>query len=135
MHSFLCRQWLCFVSSPGGVVKAHSVYATGAGQTGLLTTLASLASHPGEVMIRVGAGRRRLFIIAENKMSHASKAGASVRRRKEPCVFSESALSDATWDHCVPLWRVHSSLKAFPFWLQASEPSWPHLWSLSCCHL
>lgn len=121
--------------SPGYVVKAHCICATGAGQTGLLTTLASLASHLGAVMVRVGVSQRRPFIIAENKMSHVASQGY-LYRTAELCVFSESALSEATCDHlpsshCVPLWQVHLSLKAFPFWLQASEPSWLLLWSPS----
>lgn len=79
-----------FVLSPAYVVKAQSIRATGAGQTGLLTTLVSLASHLEAVMVRVGASQRRPFIIAENKMSHMAKAGASVQDRRNPvCSLSQ----------------------------------------------
>lgn len=83
-----------FVLSPAYVVKAQSIRATGAGQTGLLTTLVSLASHlgavmvrVGAVMVRVGASQRRPFIIAENKMSHMAKAGHLYRTGGTLCVL------------------------------------------------
>lgn len=55
------------------LVKAYS--ATGPEQTVLLSAVASLETHLGAVVVRVGVSQRRRFVIAENKMSHMAKAG------------------------------------------------------------
>ena len=77
--------------SPGYVVKAHSICATGTEQTDLLTNLAYMASHLGAVMVRVRVSQRRPFIIAENKMSHVAKSGISVQDSRTLCVLRVSS--------------------------------------------
>lgn len=50
----------------------------------------ALASHLGAVMVKVGVSQRTPFIMAENKMSHVAKAGASAQARRNPvCPLSQ----------------------------------------------
>lgn len=41
-------------------------------------------------MVKVGVGQRRPFLMAENKVSHVAKAGASAQDRRNPvCSLSQ----------------------------------------------
>lgn len=75
MHSSMVQAMSFFSFCPRHdyLVKAYS--ATGTGQTVLLSAVASLETHLGAVVVRVGVSQRRRFVIAENKMSHMAKAG------------------------------------------------------------
>lgn len=79
MHSSMVQAMSFFSFCPRHdyLVKAYS--AIGTGQTVLLTAVASLESHLGAVVVRVGVSQRRRFVIPENKMSHMPRQGCFYR--------------------------------------------------------